>query len=92
MAKQVAECGTLVANAAIMGAPLEFKTRMYHFTKQRRWKLIPIKPRDGLLTDSQRADEPKPLSHWIQRETCLKLHGDTGYRDMMETLMEYAMT
>lgn len=92
MAKHVEESGPLVANAAIMGAPLEFEMRMYHFTKQKRWKLIPIKPRDGLLTDAQKTEEPKPLSHWIQRETCLKLHGDKGYHDMMETLMEYAMT
>ena len=91
MAKKVEDSGHLVANAAIMGAPLEFAIRMSYFTKHKGWKQIPIKPRDGLLTDTQRPEKPQPLSHWIKKDVCLKIHGDLGYQEMIDTLMKHAM-
>ena len=80
---------TLLAHAAIIGGPLEFDKQMKFFTKQRDWKKIPILPFPRFLTEEQKAAGPQVLSKWIQKGTCLKLLGDEGYHDMIDTLMRY---
>jgi hypothetical protein len=69
---------TLIANAAIMGAPLEFATRLPLFKKQKDWQKIPVIPSPDFLTEEQKAEGAKPLFYWLSGGVCLKMFGDEG--------------